>query len=368
MSEEILDNSNALVATEGNNALVASGFSYTPKTFEDAKSWSDFVSRSGLVPKAYQTPKGAPADASKANDVYIACARGAELGMKPLQALQNIAVVNGNATLSTSAKKALCMAYGDISSEYSEPNGVPQWKVTAKRAGHSDVVITYTAYDAMTAGLMACEMVDDGTGKKVRVWKGRTNAWVGYWKRMLLKRAVSWCCDEAFPDILAGFGTTEEYEEIHSVAPQTTPIVQQEVVKSKRSRKKAEETKPIENVVEVEAEVTSDFDFDKKVDEQALEPAQVDVDLEKFLDELDAKADKDLVAPAHTTAMYKIWGQRILKCSTQLDFELIGSALKKYSDDIAPLDMSALRVLFKETGALLVQKNSVDPATRFLKD
>lgn len=250
--------------TKSTSLVSGNGFTVVPRTMDDAFSWADRISRSQLIPSAFRTPAGAPKDASKAGDVYIACARGAELGMSPIQSLMSINVVNGHATLSTDSKKALCMRYGRIKQEYDESDGNPKWIVTVKRKDCEDVSISYSARDAAQAGLMAVKTENitqpDGTQKAVSFWCGVNGAWIGYWKRMLLKRAMSWALDEAFPDILNGFGTTEEYEDIKDVKPNfTQPVNEQAIVSnqpqsqqpktvSKKTRKKKEIEVSIEEV------------------------------------------------------------------------------------------------------------------------
>lgn len=322
------DTGTAVIETKPNEN--ANGFTYLPATFDKACEWSDYISRSGLVPDAFRTPKGAPEDASKGRDVYLACARGAELGMKPLQSLMNIAVVNGRTTLSTDAKKALCMQYGDIKSVYDDSDGVPKWTCTATRKGHSDVVITFSAQDAVIAGLMSCEWVATPDGK-VRVWKGRSNAWVHYWKRMLLKRAMSWCCDEAFPDVLSGFGTTEDYSDMDAPAATTESVMQSMTAPVS----KVEETKAPEPV-EVEAEIE---------EVKTVEPISV-ITKESVLKILDSRPNVTLKSPGHTTDAYKLWAQRLNKCETETEVKAVGDALK-HVEDFNPFDSSAIRALYK---------------------
>lgn len=325
------------------------GFTYLPATFDKACEWSDYISRSGLVPDAFKTPVGAPKDASKGRDVYLACARGAELGMKPLQSLMNIAVVNGRTTLSTDAKKALCMQYGDIQSVYDEKDGIPKWTCTAKRNGHSDVVISFSAQDAVVAGLMTCEWVNSPDGKsKVRIWKGRSNAWVHYWKRMLLKRAMSWCCDEAFPDVLSGFGTTEDYSDMEAPAATTENIVTASApapvpraLRKKKAEAPVDPVEPASEPIEVEAEVVEDkpkYNPDSNAD---------------FLPILDSMPDKDIPELAHTTALYRKWAQRFAKCLNLKELDVVADALKQEQISINPFDSSALRSFYKSQKAKL---------------
>lgn len=227
------------------------GFDIAPQTFAEAQAWCDYISRSDLVPEAYRTPAGSPE--SKGSSVYVAIMRGKELGLAPLQALTSINVIKGRPSLSTDAKKALCMRYGRISQKYTDDDGNPRWTVTVRRSGQDDVEITYSAIDAAQAGLMSIQTLKDGS----KVWAGKQNsAWAGYWKRMLLKRATSWALDEAFPDVLNGFATTEDLNDLDIQSPVTVPV------------KAVAAAEPEPNVIEMPApanEEPTELDTDKRI-------------------------------------------------------------------------------------------------------
>ncbi|MGL6349332.1 MAG: hypothetical protein ACRC2U_05670, partial [Aeromonas sp.] len=70
---------------QATNHKPSSGFLMEPKSLQEAMQLADMLANSALVPKAYQNKPG---------DVLIACQWGSEIGLKPLQALQNIAVIN----------------------------------------------------------------------------------------------------------------------------------------------------------------------------------------------------------------------------------------------------------------------------------
>lgn len=206
------------------------GFEVNPKSFDEAVKWCEYISHSEMVPKSFQSPAGSKIN--KGPSIYAAIVRGQELGMKPMQALNALNVIEGRVTLSTDAKKAVCMKYGKIFQTYSCPNGVPTWTVKVVRPQCADVEVSFSAVDAAQAGLMATKKIGDKT-----VWIGTSGAWIAYWKRMLLKRATSWALDEAFPDILAGFGTTEDMVDLNTtVTPASekavadnSPVIEGEV-------------------------------------------------------------------------------------------------------------------------------------------
>lgn len=198
------------------------GFTYTPATFEAALSWCESISRSNIVPECYRTPKGASQEQSKAMDVYIACSQGQELGMKPLQALNNIIVINGRPSLTSKAKLAIALKYCVVSYSEDESDGVPKWTVNMKRKdGSSNVTRTYSVYDAITAGTMKIQKMGDKS-----YFVGTRGAWVGYWKQMLFWKAVSQAADASCADILSGFDTTEDLKDIEYSTPTEQTITQ----------------------------------------------------------------------------------------------------------------------------------------------
>lgn len=73
-------------------------------SFEDALKKADIFSKTALVPKAYQ---------NKPADILVAWAKGEEIGLKPLQALQYIAVINGMPSVWGDAIPALIMRSPD---------------------------------------------------------------------------------------------------------------------------------------------------------------------------------------------------------------------------------------------------------------
>lgn len=85
-----------------NNLTQNSGF-LNPTNFEQAMTLAEMLSQSDLVPKNYK---------GKQFDIVVAMQMGYEVGLKPLQALQNISVVNGKPTLWGDAVVAICQGSG----------------------------------------------------------------------------------------------------------------------------------------------------------------------------------------------------------------------------------------------------------------
>ena len=79
----------------------APAFDLSPRTFDQALTFAGYLADSDMVPKDF---KGRP------GNCLIAIQWGAELGLKPLQAMQNLAIINGRPSLWGDAVIALVRA------------------------------------------------------------------------------------------------------------------------------------------------------------------------------------------------------------------------------------------------------------------
>lgn len=170
-----------------------SGF-INPQTYEQAWQFSEMLANSEMVPKNF---KGKPAD------ILIAMQMGSEIGLQPMQSLQNIAVVNGRPTIWGDAVIAICQSSGmleDITEEVTDDYAT----VTVKRAGQEPHSVTFSMADAKKAGLA-----------------GKAGPWTQYPKRMMKNRARAYALRDKFADVLSGFGITEEEKDrVVDVTPQ----------------------------------------------------------------------------------------------------------------------------------------------------
>lgn len=153
------------------------------KELERAEYWAKKLAGSDLVPKDF---KNNPANC------FIAIQWGKDLGLAPLQAVQNIAVINGRPALWGDAVPALVKAskqceYMSVSFE----NNVATFKT--KRVGEPEHVETFSKAMAEKAGL----------------W-GKQGPWSQHPERMLKNRARAFALRDVYPDILKGLYTAEE--------------------------------------------------------------------------------------------------------------------------------------------------------------
>lgn len=181
MSEEI--------ATVQKNQIALSERGLQLSTLDDMWRFSQCVVKSGFAPKGMEKPES----------VLIAVEMGYEVGLSPMAALQNTAVVNGRPTIYGDAALALVRGSG-LLDFYEEKQVGTKGKddfgycVTAKRKGdNSKYSETFTVADAKTAGL----------------W-GKPGPWSQYPARMLKFRARGFLLRDAFGDVLKGMRTFEE--------------------------------------------------------------------------------------------------------------------------------------------------------------
>lgn len=160
-----------------------STFDLSPRNFEQALTFSDYLADSDMVPKDF---KGRP------GNCLIAMQWGAELGLKPLQAMQNLAIINGRPSLWGDAVIALVRA-SPLCEFVLESDDGNTATCRVKRRGEPEQSRTFSMDDARTAGL-----------------QGKAGPWTQYPKRMRQMRARAFALRDVFPDVLRGLPVAEE--------------------------------------------------------------------------------------------------------------------------------------------------------------
>lgn len=154
-----------------------------PRTFEQALTFAGYLADSELVPKDYR---------GKPSNCLIAMQWGAELGLKPLQAMQNIASINGRPALWGDAVIALVRA-SPLCEFVIETDDGQTATCRVKRRGEPEQSRTFGVEDAKAAGLL-----------------GKQGPWTQYPKRMRQMRARAFALRDVFPDVLRGLPVAEE--------------------------------------------------------------------------------------------------------------------------------------------------------------
>lgn len=165
------------------------GFSLTPQSLDEAMKYADIIARSDIVPKDYK---------GNSSNILVAVQMGAELGLPPLQALQNIAVINGRPSVWGDSLIAIARAHPAceyITETFDENSMTATCKI--KRRGEPEQTRTFSQNDASTAGL----------------W-GKQGPWKTNPKRMLQMRARGFAIRDVFPDALRGIALAEEAQDL----------------------------------------------------------------------------------------------------------------------------------------------------------
>lgn len=159
------------------------GFDLSPRNFDEAWRMAEILADSDMVPKDY---KGKP------GNCLIAMQWGSEVGLKAMQALQNIAVINGRPAMWGDAVIALVRG-SSLCELIIETDDGHAATCRVKRRGEPEQSRTFSLDDAKQAGLL-----------------GKQGPWSQYPKRMRQMRARAFALRDVFPDVLRGLPVAEE--------------------------------------------------------------------------------------------------------------------------------------------------------------
>ena len=166
-----------------------------PRNFEGLYRMAEIMAASGLMPKGIDTP---PA-------VFVAVQMGLEVGLSPMQAVQNIAVINNRPCMWGDAVLALVRASG-LMEDFDETIDGDTATCTAVRKGQTKPIVRkFSMSDAKQAQL-----------------QGKSGPWTQYPKRMLQMRARSWALRDGFGDVLKGLHVAEEVQDYDVEMKQAT--------------------------------------------------------------------------------------------------------------------------------------------------
>ena len=172
----------ALITLGSNGAL-------TPGNFEGLWRLSEIMAASGMMPKAMDRPE----------TVFVAVQMGLEVGLSPMQAVQNIAVINGRPTIWGDALLGLVrgsgLLQGIIETITGEGDAMAATCTVTRKGEQGDTVGQFSVADA----------------KRAALW-GKAGPWTQYPKRMLQMRARGFALRDKFSDVLKGLYAREEIE------------------------------------------------------------------------------------------------------------------------------------------------------------
>lgn len=190
-------------------------FNFEITSLKEAMEYAKIIANSDLAPKDYK---------EKAANVLVAIQYGNEIGLKPLQAIQNIAVINGRPCVWGDAMIALVQSHPlceYIREEFKNDTAY----CTVKRRGEEEHTSSFSKNEAEIAGL-----------SKKEVWKN-------YPKRMLQMRARAYALRDKFSDILKGIAMREEAMDYQE--GEFKVVQEQEVAKLNESLGLVEKKEPL---------------------------------------------------------------------------------------------------------------------------
>lgn len=167
----------------------ASGFDLAPRNIDEAMKLANMICRSELAPKNF---KGKP------EDTLIAMMMGAEVGLNPLQAIQNIAVINGRPSIWGDAMLALVQNH-------------PKFGGIEETFDKATMTATCTVW--RKNGPKHTQTFSKETAEKAGLW-GKQGPWTQYPERMIPLRARGFALRNQFADALAGLISREEAMDI----------------------------------------------------------------------------------------------------------------------------------------------------------
>lgn len=188
-----------------------SQFLITPQSLTEAMDYAKMIATSSFCPKGMQ---------GKPGDVLIAVQMGAEVGLSPIQALQNVAIINGRPCIWGDAALALVQSCSHYVSHR-------EWEETTSeglkaycgitRKGSEEYIKSFSEADAKKAGL----------------WN-KSGPWSQYPSRMLQMRARGFALRDKFADALKGISIREEVEDYQdfqeSPKPKVVPMISKQTM------------------------------------------------------------------------------------------------------------------------------------------
>lgn len=276
------------------------------RTFDDMQRFAKAVVESGLAPRALDTTA----------KVIVSLEYGAELGLKPMQSLQSIMVVNGQPKLYGDGLTAIINGSGELEDqkEWFEGEGD---NLTAycrvKRRGRESKQESFSVADA----------------KRAKLW-GKAGPWSQYPKRMLMWRARSWVLRDEFSDLLFGIGIAEEdyvSEKPRGESPaETVSLLEPEPVEPSHDDEVVDATSEIDGRVHTGDEVPEyppEEPQDAPSEPETPQPGQTPP-------EPADEAEEPPREPQTERTPYQYWEDALIACETPED---VAKTLSKASAD-----------------------------------
>lgn len=173
-------------------------------SMESLFRFSDAVHQSGLAPTSLKNPQA----------IMIAIEMGLEVGLPPMAALQNIAVVNGRPTIWGDAQLGIVRSTGELE-EFSEWYEIAGQKTNRNPTQFTDDVTSVCRVKRFGFDAQECAF-SVADAKRAGLW-GKAGPWTQYPARMLRYRSRSFALRDNFGDALRGLLTKEEVDDLEVI-------------------------------------------------------------------------------------------------------------------------------------------------------
>ena len=161
-------------------------------------------------------------------EAWARVAVGVEMGMRPMQALNGIAMINGKPSLHTDSIPSIVAASGlleDQGHEFTGDGDKLACRYWCKKKGlQTEQYWEYSVADAKSAGLLS------------------RDTWKNHLKKMLFNRARTYCLRNTFPEVLGNMYDSDEASEFTPENTTDAPNLAMPAEEpKKRTRKEKEE-------------------------------------------------------------------------------------------------------------------------------
>lgn len=198
-------------------------------TFDDMLRFANVVAKTDFAPKDFR---------GKPESCFLAIQHGAEIGLTPMQSLQNIACINGRPAIWGDA--ALALVLGSSACEY----------VRERVEGEGDKAVATCEAKRRSQAVPVTARFSVADAKRASLW-GKSGPWTQYPARMLQLRARGFALRDGFPDVLKGLVTTEEAMDYPVVDAEPAPVASSQL---RRLESRKIEPKPAGDVVDAHAD------------------------------------------------------------------------------------------------------------------
>ena len=194
-----------------------------PTSFEDVQRFARVAVAAGMFK--------ADGEETALAQATLAVMQGLESGIPPMQAIQQIAIINGRATIWGDLVPALIWSRGHEIEEWIEGEGdgrVAHCQITRGDNGRI-VKRSFSVKQAVKAGLWDTRARVKRWNNQKKEWyeKDNDNPWFRFDERMLQMRARGFCARDAVPDVLRGMYIREEMEEerpVRDITPERASV------------------------------------------------------------------------------------------------------------------------------------------------